>query len=57
MAVVCYESLLLISFICSSLYLLILHSNCPSLFLFGNHKFAFYICEYVSVLHIYSFVS
>ena len=56
---VCYVSLLLIYFICSTLYLLILHSNCPSPLplLFGNHKFVFYICEYVSVLHVYSFVS
>ena len=59
MAVVCYVSLLLIYFICSNLYLLIPHSNCPSPLplLFGNHKFVFYICKYVSVLCIYSFVS
>ena len=59
MAVVCYVSLLLIYFICSNLYLLIPHSNCPSPLplLFGNHKFVFYICKYVSVLSIYSFVS
>ena len=51
-------SLLSIYFICSSLYLLIPYLCVPPFFplCFGDHKFVFCICEFVSALHIYSLV-
>ena len=45
------RSLLVISFIYSSVYLLIYPSPLP----FGNHIFVFYAC--VSILHINLFIS
>ena len=47
------KSLLFIYFIYSGVYLST-HFNYPIPFLFGNHKFVFYVCVSVSVL--YSFL-
>ena len=54
----CHISLLVIYFICSSLYLLIPYTYlvCPLIFLpTGNHQFALSVCESASALS-YSFV-